>query len=117
MAWKPGETRDKIEFGEGFELNLRAYQLRQSGRVLKLEPTPMELLLFLVEHKGELITRDQIVEKIWGQGVFFDTDNSINGAIRKDPSGPEGRPRTTSIRSNDNRQRISLHRASHGIWD
>jgi DNA-binding winged helix-turn-helix (wHTH) protein/tetratricopeptide (TPR) repeat protein len=83
MAWKPGETRDKIEFGEGFELNLRAYQLRQSGRVLKLEPTPMELLLFLVEHKGELITRDQIVEKIWGQGVFFDTDNSINGAIRK----------------------------------
>src|SRR5580704_3741625 len=83
MAWKPGETRDKIEFGEGFELNLRAYQLRQSGRVLKLEPTPMELLLFLVEHKGELITRDQIVEKIRGQGVFLDTDNSINGAIRK----------------------------------
>src|SRR5580704_3160515 len=83
MAWKPGETRDKIEFGEGFELNLRAYQLRQSGRVLKLEPTPMELLLFLVEHKGELITRDQIVEKIWGQGIFLDTDNSINGAIRK----------------------------------
>jgi eukaryotic-like serine/threonine-protein kinase len=51
--------------------------------VLKLEPTPMEILLFLIEHRGELITRDQIVEKIWGQGVFLDTDNSINGAIRK----------------------------------
>jgi eukaryotic-like serine/threonine-protein kinase len=83
MASKPGEFRNKIEFGEGFELDLRAYELRQSGRVIKLEPTPMELLLFLVEHKGELITRDQIVEKIWGQGVFLDTDNSINGAIRK----------------------------------
>jgi DNA-binding winged helix-turn-helix (wHTH) protein len=83
MASKPGETRDKIEFGEDFEFDLRAYQLRQSGRVLKLEPTPMELLLFLVEHKGELITRDQIVEKIWGEGVSLDADNSINGAIRK----------------------------------
>jgi eukaryotic-like serine/threonine-protein kinase len=80
---KPEETRDKIEFGEGFELDLRAYELRQSGRVLKLEPTPMELLLFLIERKGELLTRDQIVQKIWGQGVFLDTDNSINGAIRK----------------------------------
>jgi hypothetical protein len=41
MASKPGETRDKIEFGGDFEFDLRAYQLRQSGRVLKLEPTPM----------------------------------------------------------------------------
>jgi DNA-binding winged helix-turn-helix (wHTH) protein len=80
---KPGETHDCIKFGDDFELDLRSYQLRQSGLVLKLEPTPMELLLFLIEHRGELITRDQIVEKIWGQGVFLDTDNSINGAIRK----------------------------------
>ncbi len=83
MAWKPGETHDNIKFGEDFELDLRAYQLRRSGRVVKLEPTPMELLLFLIEHRGELITRDQIVEKIWGKDVFLDTDNSINGAIRK----------------------------------
>jgi eukaryotic-like serine/threonine-protein kinase len=39
--------------------------------------------LFLIEHRGELISRNQIVEKIWGQGVFLDTDNSINGAVRK----------------------------------
>jgi len=39
--------------------------------------------LFLIEHRGELITRDQIVARLWGQGVFLDTDNSINGAIRK----------------------------------
>jgi DNA-binding winged helix-turn-helix (wHTH) protein len=77
------KIRDSLKFGEGFELNLRAYQLRRAGRVLKLEPTPMELLLFLVEHRGELVTRDQIVERIWGKDVFLDTDNSINGAIRK----------------------------------
>src|SRR5262249_38378948 len=55
----------------------------------------MELLLFLVERRGELVTREQIVERIWGKGVFLDTDNSINGAIsrirqllRDDPEKP-----------------------------
>ena len=83
MALKPQETRDGLKFGEDFELDLRAYELRRAGRVVKLEPTPMELLAFLIERRGELVTRDQIIEKIWGQGVFLDTDNSINGAIRK----------------------------------
>jgi tetratricopeptide (TPR) repeat protein/DNA-binding winged helix-turn-helix (wHTH) protein len=43
----------------------------------------MELLFFLVERRGQLITREQIVERIWGKDVFLDTDNSINAAIRK----------------------------------
>ncbi len=83
MKQNQGKIRDGLELGEGLELNLRTYQLRRAGRVLKLEPTPMELLLFLVQHRGELVTRDQIVERIWGKDVFLDTDNSINGAIRK----------------------------------
>jgi len=83
MTQKQGQTHDCLKLGEDFEVDLRAYQLRRAGRVLKLEPTPMELLLFLVEHRGELVTRDQIVERIWGKDVFLDTDNSINGAIRK----------------------------------
>src|SRR6516164_6961670 len=83
MTQKQGPSQDCLRLGEDFELDLRAYQLRRAGRVLKLEPTPMELLLFLVQHRGELVTRDQIVERIWGRDVFLDTDNSINGAIRK----------------------------------
>jgi len=83
MTQKQGQVHDCLNLGEDFEVDLRAYQLRRAGRVLKLEPTPMELLLFLVEHRGELVTRDQIVERIWGKDVFLDTDNSINGAIRK----------------------------------
>jgi TolB-like protein/DNA-binding winged helix-turn-helix (wHTH) protein/Tfp pilus assembly protein PilF len=39
--------------------------------------------MFLVQHRGELVTREQLVEKIWGKDVYLDTDNSINGAIRK----------------------------------
>src|SRR6202165_1447908 len=83
MASDPIKIADQIRFGEDFELDLRAYELRRGGRVLKLERIPMELLLLLIEERGQLVTRDQIIERIWGKGVFFDTDNSINGAIRK----------------------------------
>jgi DNA-binding response OmpR family regulator len=67
MTQKQGQVHDCLKLGEDFEVDLRAYQLRRAGRVLKLEPTPMELLLFLVEHRGELVTRDQIVERIRGR--------------------------------------------------
>src|SRR5262245_24355008 len=43
----------------------------------------MELLILLVNQPGELVTREQIVERIWGKDVFLDTDNSINVAVRK----------------------------------
>jgi len=72
-----------IRFGDDFELDVRAYELRSAGIPLKLKPIPMELLMFLVERRGDLVTREQIVERIWGKGVFLDTDNSINGAISK----------------------------------
>ncbi len=79
----PIHLADSIQFGEDFNLDLRAYELRRAGRVLKLERIPMELLLLLIEERGKLVTRDQIIERIWGKDVFLDTDNSINAAIRK----------------------------------
>ncbi len=51
--------------------------------MLKLERIPIEILLFLIEQRGQIVSREQIAERIWGKGVFLDTDNSINGAIRK----------------------------------
>lgn len=85
MATDPVPLHQTIKFGEDFdfEFDLDAFQLRRGDRVLKLEPTPMELLLLLIEHKGKLVTREQITERIWGEKVFVDTDNGINGAIRK----------------------------------
>ncbi len=70
-------------FGEDFELDARAYELRRSGESLKLERIPLEILLLLTERRGELVTRDQIAERVWGKEPHLDTDNSINGAIRK----------------------------------
>jgi len=79
----PARIPRPLRFGQIFELDPRAYELRRSGRPLKLERIPMEILLLLVERKGQLVTRDEIVERVWGREVFLDTDNSINGAIRK----------------------------------
>ena len=71
-----------VRFDE-FEVDLRGYQLRRSGRTLKLERIPMEVLFLLVERRGQLVTREEIIEKLWGKDVFLDTDNAINTAIRK----------------------------------
>ena len=85
MVSKALRVQEKIKFGadEAFELDLNAYELRHSGRQLKLERIPMEVLLFLIEHNDRLVSREEIVERIWGKGVFLDTDNAINGAVRK----------------------------------
>ena len=78
-----GIAANVVRFGDEFELDLRAYELRRSGKALKLERIPMELLLLLLERRGQLVTREQIVDRIWGKDVFVDTDNSINAAVRK----------------------------------
>ena len=83
MSFEPAKIQDSLKFGDDFELDCAAGQLRRSGRILKIERIPMEVLLFLVQHRGELVTRERLVEKIWGKDVYLDTDNSINGAIRK----------------------------------
>jgi TolB-like protein/DNA-binding winged helix-turn-helix (wHTH) protein/Tfp pilus assembly protein PilF len=79
----PVKIQSTIRFGQDFELDFQSYKLRRDGRVLKLERIPMDILLFLVEERGQIVSREQIAERIWGRDVFLDTDNSINGAIRK----------------------------------
>ncbi|MDT8069718.1 MAG: winged helix-turn-helix domain-containing protein [Terriglobia bacterium] len=72
-----------FHFGDEFELNIPAYELRSRGTPLRLKPNAMELLLLLVERRGQLVTREEIVERIWGKNVFVDSDNSINSAISR----------------------------------
>ncbi len=83
MDSPPLHTANPLRLGDGFVLDPNAYELRRSDRALKLERIPMELLLLLVEERGHLVSRDRIVERVWGKDVFLDTDNSINAAIRK----------------------------------
>src|SRR5271163_4736666 len=74
---------DVVKFGDGLELNRDSYELRRGGRALKLERIPLDILFLLVERRGQLVTREDIIGKIWGKDVFLDTDSSINAAIRK----------------------------------
>jgi len=83
MASEPAGLEQPIRFGEGFELDLHPRRLRRGSHALKLERIPFEILLLLLEHRDEIVTRDQIVSRVWGEAAFLDTDNSIRGAIRK----------------------------------
>lgn len=73
-----------FRFGDGFELDLGAYELRSSGEPLKLSRIPMDVLHLLIERQGQLVSRDQIVERIWGQEeVSVDADRNINETVRR----------------------------------
>jgi TolB-like protein/DNA-binding winged helix-turn-helix (wHTH) protein len=69
-------------FGD-FELNALRFELRRNDRLLKLERIPMELLILLIEKDGQVVSRQEIIERLWGKDVFVDTEHGINTAIRK----------------------------------
>src|SRR5713226_8509641 len=71
-----------FRFGN-FELDRSAYELRRGGTAVHLQRIPFQLLSLLVERSGQLVTREEILERIWGKGVFVDSENSINTAVRK----------------------------------
>ena len=75
-------TSEITRFGN-FALDRVAYQLRYKGAVVPLEPIPLRLLFLLVEKPGQLLTRDEIYQRIWGKTVFVAPENAINTAIRK----------------------------------
>ncbi len=74
--------RPALQFGE-FELDSAAFELRRKGKPVRLERKPLEFLLLLVSRKGELVSRDEIAQKLWGDGVFVDTNMAINAVVRK----------------------------------
>ena len=71
-----------FEFGD-LRLDCSRFELWRAGRSLKLERKPMELLILLATREGDLVTRAEIAEHLWGSEVFVDTEHGINTAIRK----------------------------------
>jgi DNA-binding winged helix-turn-helix (wHTH) protein/tetratricopeptide (TPR) repeat protein len=65
------------------ELDLGRYELRRSGRRVKLETKPMELLIFLVGRRDQMVSREEIVKKLWRSNLFIDTERNLNNIIRK----------------------------------
>ena len=66
-----------------FEADVRARQLRKHGSKIKLQGQPFEMLLMLLESPGEVITREQMQQKLWPVDTFVDFEHSLNTSIKK----------------------------------
>ena len=75
-------SEKRVFFGE-FELDFGRFQLYRNASTVPLEGLPLQLLMLLVENKGQLVTRENIADSLWGKEVFVDVEQGINTAIRK----------------------------------
>src|ERR1700723_3660515 len=71
----------KIRFGR-YELDRDAMEVRKDGVPVRLQDHPLRVLAMLTERPGEVITREQLQERIWGN-TFVDFDQSLNKAINR----------------------------------
>lgn len=72
----------KVRFDD-FELDFSRFQLFRRGSPVRLEGLPLQLLMFLIEKRGQLVTREEISAALWSKDVFVDVEQGINTAIRK----------------------------------
>jgi Tol biopolymer transport system component/DNA-binding winged helix-turn-helix (wHTH) protein len=74
--------RSSIVFGN-FEVDVRSGELRRNGRKIRLQPQPFRLLALLLEHPGEVVTREEVREKLWPGGTHVDFDHGLGTALNK----------------------------------
>jgi DNA-binding winged helix-turn-helix (wHTH) protein/tetratricopeptide (TPR) repeat protein len=65
------------------EVDLGRYELRRSGRRIKIEKKPMDLLIFLLERREQMVCREDIIKKLWRSDLFIDTEKNLNNIVRK----------------------------------
>jgi Tol biopolymer transport system component/DNA-binding winged helix-turn-helix (wHTH) protein len=66
-----------------FEVDLRAGELRKEGRKVKLQEQPFRVLSFLLERAGDVVTREELREKLWPADTFVDFDHGLNSAVAR----------------------------------
>jgi TolB-like protein/DNA-binding winged helix-turn-helix (wHTH) protein/Flp pilus assembly protein TadD len=71
-----------LRFGV-FELDLRAGELRRNGLRVRLQEQPFQVLAMLIEHPGEVVTREELKKRLWPADTFVDFDHGLNKAINK----------------------------------
>lgn len=72
----------KIRFGV-FELDMRSGELRKAGTRISLQDQPLKVLNALVEHPGDVVTREELKRRIWANDSFGDFDHAVNVAVAK----------------------------------
>src|SRR6516164_6496838 len=71
-----------VRFGT-FEVNLRSGELRKGGVRIKLHGQPFEILAMLLERPGQVVTREELRQRLWPTDTFVDFDHGVNTAIKK----------------------------------
>jgi len=66
-----------------FEVDLKSAELRKRGIRIKLQDQPFQILTFLMEHPGDLVTREELRQRLWAEHTFVDFDRSLNKAMTK----------------------------------
>src|SRR5882724_7427936 len=67
----------------GFRVDLHARELRRNGNIIRLQEQPFSLLAVLLEHAGDVVTREELRQHLWPSDTFVDFDNSLNTAVNK----------------------------------
>ncbi len=81
MGQTASEARNLVRFGP-FEVDLRAGELRKGGAKLRLTGQPFEVLAILLEHAGEVVSREELQKRLWPD-TFVDVEHNLNTAINK----------------------------------
>src|SRR5262245_48747680 len=72
----------KLRF-DAFAVDLRAGEIYKCGIRLKLQDQPFRVLAFLLERHGEIVTREELRQRLWPENTFVDFDTGLNSAIKK----------------------------------
>lgn len=72
----------RLHFGK-FEADLSTGELRRSGMRVRLQSQPFKLLALLLEHPGEILSREALQHELWGAGTTVDFDHSLGMAVNK----------------------------------
>ena len=73
---------DRLRFGP-FELHLRSRELQNGPKRIRLQDQPFEILLTMLERPGEVVTREELRQRLWPEGTFVDFEHSLNAAVKR----------------------------------
>jgi hypothetical protein len=77
----PGSGR-RVRFGQ-FEMDEHAGELRKEGIKVRLQEQPLQILQILLQHPGEVVTREELRKRVWPTDTFVDFDHGINNAVKR----------------------------------
>jgi cholera toxin transcriptional activator len=83
MSGFPGKSSGRVARFGLFELDLAAGELRKNGVKLRLQEQPFQVLALLLERAGDVVTREEMRQKLWPADTFVDFDHSLNTAVNK----------------------------------